>query len=181
MANKRGGLIFGVIVGTLLGVLFAPKKGKELRKELKKEVEKGGIGTEALKQNFVEMGHDMAGAAEEIYLMPKVQQKVKEGKKKVGEIVHTAELEIGKAEGKIKDASEKYFDAGNEQVQNVTKKLESASKKVKGTLQNLRKKLSKDWSLKKDANTKSFAPQKPKKKANDADKNKKVEGDGKEE
>ncbi len=140
MGNKRGGLLFGVIVGTLLGVLFAPRKGKELRKQLKNEVAKGGVGTETLKKNFVEMGEDMASTAGEVYSQPEVQKVVKKGKKQVDQWMQVAEGHIEKAEEKVKGLGEKYLDIGDEQLQKVSDKIHHASRKVQGKIHSLRQK-----------------------------------------
>lgn len=141
MSNRRGGLFFGVIVGTLLGILFAPRKGKELRKQLKDEVKKGGVGTETLKKNFVEMGHDIADTAEEVYSMPEVQDQVNKGKKHVDKFVQQAEGKIGEAERQIKNLGEKYLDLDDEKMHRVSEKIHQASKKVQGKIQTLRQKL----------------------------------------
>lgn len=149
MGNRRGGLFFGVIVGTLLGILFAPRKGKELRKQLKDEVKKGGVGAETLKKNFMEMGHDMAETAEEVYHMPEVQDQVEKGKKHVGKFMREAETHINKAERQIKDMGEKYLDLDEEKMEKVTSKIHKASAKVKGKLQSLRQKFMGDVGFRK--------------------------------
>lgn len=149
MGNRRGGLFFGVIVGTLLGILFAPRKGKELRKQLKDEVKKGGVGAETLKKNFVEMGHDMAETAEEVYNMPEVQEQVVKGKKHVGKFMQEAETHINKAERQIKDMGEKYLDLDEEKMEKVTSKIHRASAKVKGKIQSLRQKFMGDVGFRK--------------------------------
>lgn len=90
MSNRRGGLLFGVIMGTILGVLFAPRKGKELRAKLKKEVKAGGVGSETLKESFLEMGKEVASSAERIYQKPEVQKQVVKGKKRFYRFVDEA-------------------------------------------------------------------------------------------
>jgi len=128
-------------MGTLLGVLFAPRKGKDLRKELKQEVSKGGMGTETLKKNFVEMGHDMANTAEEVYKMPEVQKQVGKGKKQAAKLMEKAGDQVNKAERKVKDFSEKYLDLDDEKIQQVSHKIQRASKNVQGKLHTMKQKL----------------------------------------
>jgi gas vesicle protein len=140
MGNKRSGLFFGVIVGTLLGVLFAPRKGKDLRNQLKKEIQEGGVGTETLKQNFTEMGHDMADTAGEVYNTPEVQKQVVKGKKHVDKLLRKAGEQMGGAEQKVKDLGEKYLDLNEEKVQRVGAKIQKASKNVQEKIQTIRHK-----------------------------------------
>ncbi len=165
MGNKRGGLFFGVIVGTLLGILFAPRKGKELRKQLKDEVSKGGMGTETLKKNFTEMGHDIADTAEEVYNMPEVQEQVVKGKKQVDKMMLKAEGHVSKAEQKVRDLSEKYLDLDEEKVDEITHKIHKAGQKVHGKLQNFRQKFMGDVGFTKKPISKSKSTSQPKKKS----------------
>lgn len=130
MSNRRGGLFFGVIMGTILGVLFAPKKGKELRTQLKKEIDKGGIGTETLKDNFIAMGQDMADTAHDIYEQPQVKDTIDKGQKYVKKVMKQAKGKINEVESQAKEMGSKYYAMGKEKMGQVKEKVDQVRAKV---------------------------------------------------
>lgn len=139
MGNKKGhGLIFGVIAGTVLGILFAPKKGKELRKQLKTEVQKGGYGTETLKENFMEMGKDMKETAEDVYHQPEVQKQLKKGKRKMNEMLDVAEDKVHEVEGRIQKTGKKYMQLGQSKLKSVKRKVGEQLKNVGNKVKNVK-------------------------------------------
>ena len=133
MQNKKGGLLFGVIVGTLLGVLFAPRKGKELRGQLKKEIEKGGLGTGTLKENFIEMGHDMAETAQKISEKPEVKRTIKKGKQHAEKIYR-------KAKEKVEEVGSNVAGMGQDLYEKAGEKIEEGLDKIQDTLDGQSKK-----------------------------------------
>ncbi len=95
MLKGLKGLIAGVLAGTAVGVLFAPKKGNEIRKKLKKEIKDGGLGIDAIKETFSEMGKEISDSAiecyEEVSKNPEVKKAGKAIKKQVGELRKSVE------------------------------------------------------------------------------------------
>jgi gas vesicle protein len=124
--KKGGGLLFGVIVGTLFGVLFAPRKGKEVRDKLKKELKKGGLGTETLKENFVEMGQDVAKTAQEFYDQSPLKDEVQNRQKSVGSFVKKTKRKLNKAAPELKKMGDQYYQMGKEKLEKAYHQAESA-------------------------------------------------------
>lgn len=129
--RKGGGLLFGVIMGTILGVLFAPKKGKELRSELKKEFDEGGLGAETLKENFMEMGQDMADTAQHVYEKPEVKNTIDQGQKFVSKALKKAGKKLNIDESKLKKMGHHYYDEGRKKFDEAKDHLQEGIAMVK--------------------------------------------------
>ncbi len=134
MQHKKGGLIFGVIMGTILGVLFAPKKGKELRKQLGSEIKEGGIGAETIKENFIEMGEDMAKTAKSIYEGSEVEDQVNEQVGHAKKYARKVRRQVHQTGTKLKKMGGKYYRAGRNKMQKAVKKVEDTLEKIKDGL-----------------------------------------------
>ena len=127
MKKGKGFFLVGTVLGGLFGLLFAQRKGEDLRKELKESYKREGWqgNLKVAKKEGQKIAGDVQEVVEDVKQSDKVQELVKKGKQKAGELE-----KIGKK--RAEEFMSSVSDKANDVIDKFKKDMKQGKKKKNG-------------------------------------------------